>query len=76
VNTAQKKEHFASIRSAQSMLNAARTELLNLHAQALKYASDQQLDEIRLIRCDLVQLIKDLERLAEFRLEFQRVEAV
>lgn len=76
MNLTQKKEHFASIRSAQSMLNAARAELLNLHAQALKYASAQQLDEIRLIRCDLVQLIKDLERLAEFRLEFQRVEAV
>ena len=76
MTTRDKQEYFANVRTAHSLLKAAKNELqelhLNLHFDG--HETSEMLEEVRKLRVDLYQVVTDLERMSDFRLEWQRIE--
>lgn len=72
----QKRDYFTHVRIAHSLLKAAKNELqevhLNLHFEG--HETSKMLEEVRKLRVDLYQLVNDLERMSDFRLEWERIE--
>lgn len=72
----QKRDYFANVRIAHSLLKTAKSELqelhLNLHFEG--HETSKMLEEVRKLRVDLYQLVTDLERMSDFRLEWERIE--